>query len=173
MQTENANALTAFRDAACGELQAAMRKIRHCLDQLTDEQVWWRPADDMNAIGNLLLHLFGNVRQWIVAGVGGAADTRRRWEEFQERSPIPKAELLARLEATVAEAVAAIQSLSAEELGRPRRIQSHNRTAAEAVFHSIAHFWGHTQEIVQMTRRQLGEAYQFDFVPQTKEQGRP
>jgi hypothetical protein len=126
----------------------------------------------MNAIGNLLLHLSGNVRQWIVSGVGGAADTRRRWKEFEERTPVPKAELLARLDATVAEAVAAIRNLSADELARPRRIQSYDRTAAEAVFHSIAHFWGHTQEIVHMTRCQLGKAYQFEFVPQTKEQGR-
>lgn len=172
MKTDETGVIDAFQQAACSELNAALKKIHHCLAQLTDEQVWWRPADDMNAIGNLLLHLCGNVRQWIIAGVGGAEDSRRRSEEFQQRAPTPKAELLARLEATVAEANAAIQGLSADELVCPRQIQSYNRTAAEAVFHSIAHFWGHTQEIVHMTRCQLGDRYQFDFVPQTKEQGK-
>jgi hypothetical protein len=171
MQTE-IEAVAAFKDAACGELNAALKKIHHCLAQLTDAQVWWRPADDMNAIGNLLLHLAGNVRQWIVAGVGKAEDTRRRWEEFEQRTPVSKAELIARLDATVTEAVAAIQSLSPPELDRERRIQSFDVTAAKAIFDSIAHFRGHTQEIVHMTRRQVGDAYQFDFVPQTKEQGR-
>jgi uncharacterized damage-inducible protein DinB len=171
MPSEN-DAVAAIREAACGELAAASKKIHHCLAQLTDEQVWWRPADGMNAIGNLLLHLCGNVRQWIIAGVGGAEDVRRRWEEFEQRTPIAKAELLARLDATVAEAVDVIHALSADALSRKRRIQSYDVTATKAIFDSIAHFRGHTQEIVHMTRCQLGNAYQFDFVPQNREQGR-
>ena len=75
-------------------LDRCVIKIAHCLDQLSEEQVWWRPADSMNSIGNLILHLCGNMRQWMVAGIGGAADIRQRSAEFAERGPIPKAELL-------------------------------------------------------------------------------
>jgi len=57
-------------------LNSCVSKIKHCLGQLTDEQVWWRPQESMNSIGNLVLHLCGNVCQWIVAGIGGAPDVR-------------------------------------------------------------------------------------------------
>ena len=173
MSVHERDVVAAFRNAACGELEAAVMKIRHCLAQLDDAQLWWQPAEDMNAIGNLLLHLCGNVRQWIVAGVGGAPDTRRRWEEFEQREPIAKAELTDRLNSTVADAVKVLQSLSADGLCGRHRIQGFDVTGAEAIFDSIAHFRGHTQEIVHITRQQLGNAYRFDFVPQTPEQGRP
>src|SRR5437660_8169546 len=90
--------------AAADELDSAWQRIRHCLGQLQDEQVWWRAQPALNSIGNLVLHLCGNLRQWIVAGLGGADDVRHRPAEFAERGPIPKEELLHRLEGVVAEA---------------------------------------------------------------------
>ncbi len=95
-------------DELAEELTKALGCIRHCLDQLNDDQVWWRPSEAMNSIGNLLLHLTGNVRQWVVSGLGAAADARNRPAEFAERERIPKAELLAQVEATVAEAKAVL-----------------------------------------------------------------
>src|SRR5437588_11209034 len=96
-----------FASAVGSEASAALRDcfelIRHCLDQLTDEQVWQREGEDRNSIGNLILHLCGNVRQWLISGVGGAKDARDRPGEFSERGPIPKSELLKRLEAVVRE----------------------------------------------------------------------
>src|SRR5688572_6709918 len=88
------------------ELTAALVKIKHCLGQLNEEQVWWRPSESMNSVGNLMLHLAGNLRQWIVSGIGGANDTRNRPGEFAERGPIAKAELLRRLEQAVSDAQA-------------------------------------------------------------------
>ena len=101
--TADALAAAVGREAG-NEWASAMAKIKHCLSQLTDEQVWWRSRPSLNSIGNLLLHLGGNVRQWIVAGLGGAADSRDRPAEFAERGPITKDELLRRLEAVLAEA---------------------------------------------------------------------
>src|SRR6266702_8297067 len=72
-------------------------KIERCLEVLTDEQIWWRANPQSNSIGNLILHLSGNVRQWIVSGLGGAADGRDRPAEFSEHGPIPKDELLRKL----------------------------------------------------------------------------
>src|SRR5690348_12633039 len=79
-------------------------KIERCLERLTDDDVWSRPNEASNSIGNLLLHLRGNVTQWIIAGVGGRTRERRRQQEFDERNRIPTGELLAGLRATVEEA---------------------------------------------------------------------
>src|SRR3979409_1065166 len=77
-------------------------KVERCLDKLNDEQVWWRPNPESNSIGNLLLHISGNARQWIVCGLGGETDQRQRQSEFDERRVIPRDELLALLKTTVA-----------------------------------------------------------------------
>jgi len=153
------------------ELAQALGRIKHCLDQLTDAQVWQRPTEKMNSIGNLLLHLAGNLRQWVVSGIGGAPDERRRQAEFDEREPIPKTNLWNKLSTTVADATAALSKPDAADWQRLRRIQSFDVTGVGAALHSIAHFRGHTQEIIHQTRMILGDRYQFAFVPATREQG--
>ena len=154
-------------------LAACHERINHCLGQLGDAQVWWRPREDMNSIGNLLLHLCGNVRQWIIAGVPGAPDVRDRPREFAERGPIPRDELLRRLDAVVGEADATLAAFPDGQLLEPRRIQGFDETVLSAVFDTLAHFNGHTQEIVSLTRQQLGDAYRFAWAPATPEQGAP
>ena len=151
----------ALDHALCDELAAALGRIAHCVGQLTDEQVWSRPRPDMNAIGNLMLHLAGNVRQLIVTGVGGAADTRERQAEFDARGPIPADELLAMLFPVVKEAQQTIQSASAETLCAMIPVKRYDWNGIEAVVRSIAHFRGHAQEIIHMTRMILGEKYEF------------
>src|ERR1700733_3697419 len=84
-------------------------KIGHCVNQLSDEQIWWRPAASLNSIGNLILHLCGSPEQWIVSGSGGAAAIRRRPAEFAERGPMPKSVLVEKLTRVV---VAAQQTLT-------------------------------------------------------------
>lgn len=155
----------ATKAAAAHELDEGLRMIDHCVGQLADEQLWWRPAPSMNSTANLILHLCGNVGQWLAAGLGGAEDTRDRPREFTERGPIGKAELLSRLHTAVEQAKAAIAAASDEDLTRRRQIQRFEVTGIGAVFHSVAHFKGHVQEIVHLTRMQLGDDYQFDFVP--------
>ena len=156
---------------ASGELDEALRIINHCVNQLTDDQVWWRPSESMNSVANLLLHLSGNVRQWIVSGVGGVADVRERQQEFDQRSSTPKTELMQQIESAVADAKMALSETSVEELLRIRPVQGNDVTGMQAILHSVAHFRGHAQEIVHMTRCQLGDSYEFDFVPPTSEQG--
>jgi hypothetical protein len=153
-------------------LNSCVSRIRHCLGQLTDEQVWWRPQEPMNSIGNLIMHLCGNVRQWIVAGIGGEPDVRDRPREFSERQAIPKSELLQRLDEVVAAATEALAKMTSEEMLRMRRIQGFSVSGLGAIFDSLPHFKGHTQEIICLTRMQLGDGYRFDWVPKTAEQGR-
>jgi hypothetical protein len=157
--------------AAAQELDSALLRIKHCLGQLNDELVWRCSQRSLNSIGNLILHLCGNLRQWIVAGVGGSSDVRNRPAEFAERGPIPKEELLRRLEAAVKDAKGILEGVDARQLAEVRRIQGFDVTGAAAIFSSVPHFRGHTQEIVHMTRLQLGDAYKFAWAPATPEQG--
>jgi hypothetical protein len=157
--------------AASHELTSALERINHCLSQLNDEQVWWRSQRSLNSIGNLILHLCGNVGQWIVSGIGGAEDSRNRPAEFAERGPIPKDELLARLEAAVEEAKRVLTDVTGQQLVEVRRIQGFDVTGLASIFNSIPHFRGHTQEIIHMTRLQLGDRYKFAWTPTTPEQG--
>lgn len=154
-----------------GEMADALGRIKHCVDQLSDEQVWRRSRDDMNSVANLLLHVTGNLRQWVVSGLGGTTDDRDRPAEFAARSNLPKAELMGRLEATVTEATRVLRRQSADDWQRVRRIQGFDATGLGAAVNSVAHFRGHTQEIVNMTRTLLGDRYRFAWVPATPEQG--
>src|SRR2546421_6370678 len=159
----------AFVTAARDCLSEGLRKINHCLSQLTDDQLWWRPREgqpgEMNSIANLMLHLSGNLGQWIISGIGGAKDIRNRPAEFADRSRAPASDVLSKLRQTVAAADAVLAKLDAQQLVQPRRIQGFDTTVLAAAFDTIAHFRGHVQEIIHMTREQLGGAYRFDFVP--------
>jgi Protein of unknown function (DUF1572) len=160
--------------AACRRRFAAcVERIKHCLVQLDDSQVWWRPNAAQNSIANIVLHLCGNVRQWIIAGVAGAADTRNRPQEFAERGPIAKDELVRRLDEVAAEVDHVLAGVTDDRLLKIRRIQGFEETVLSAIFETLTHFNGHTQEIVYITRLKLGDAYQFSWVPITAEQGAP
>jgi hypothetical protein len=158
---------------AAQEMDSALTRIKHCLNQLTDEQIWRRAAPSMNSVGNVILHLCGNVRQWLFCGLGSAVDQRNRPAEFSDRGPIGKAELIRRLETAVEEARSVLINQTAEGLLKSRRIQAQDVTGLVALFNSVPHFRGHTQELVYMTRLLLGESYQFAWQPRTVEEGAP
>jgi uncharacterized damage-inducible protein DinB len=147
------------------QLENSRRKILHCVDQLNDEQVWWRAGESFNSIANLMLHLEGNVRQRILSLIGGQPDTRNRDQEFAERGPIPKEELASRLDSTLQEAAALIVGLPLDGLLETRRFKmlqgEVEGTFVKIILHTIVHVGAHTQEIVALTRLQLREAYRF------------
>jgi len=168
---------TSIAEAYVGEareqLAKAARILRHCLDQLTDEQLSWRPRESQNSIGNLVLHLCGNVRQWITSGVGGETDVRNRPLEFAERGPFRKEDLIWNFDETIKQANAVLSTVRSSTLLEPRCIQGFESTGLSAIFDSVAHFKGHTQEIVCLTRMQLGDGYRLEWVPTTPEEGAP
>ena len=149
-------------------LNSSMAVIRHCTEQLDDQQIWWRPAESMNSIGNLLLHLKGNLRQWVVTGLSELSDDRDRAAEFSQRIAIPKERLLDELTETVAEAIETVRRASIVELTSVRRIQEFDVTGLGAIFDAIPHFKGHTQEIVCLTRMQKGQDYRFRWKPSSE-----
>jgi uncharacterized damage-inducible protein DinB len=127
-------------------------KIERCLEQLTDKQIWWRSNPESNSIGNLLLHLSGNARQWIVCGLGGEVDARKRQTEFDERRSIPREELLSRLRGTVAAVDKTLATFDASRLLDKFRIQGTESTALAAIFHVTEHFSMHTGQIILQTK---------------------
>src|SRR6266487_122826 len=96
--------------------QDFLPKIERCLELLSDEQIWWRANEQSNSIGNLILHLSGNVRQWIVSGLRGAADSRDRDSEFAQRDVISRDELIATLRETLANAGATLANFDSDNL---------------------------------------------------------
>lgn len=128
-------------------------KITRCLESLSDQDVWWRPNEESNSIGNLMLHLSGNVRQWIVGGLGGAADERVRQAEFDERSIISRTQLFSRLSESVGAADAVLANFDVTALLRGYRIQENDVTALEAIFHVVEHFSMHTGQIILLTKQ--------------------
>jgi uncharacterized damage-inducible protein DinB len=131
-------------------------KIRACLDLLGDDDLWWRPNDQSNSIGNLLLHLSGNIRQWIVSGVGGAPDSRKRQAEFDERGPLAREEVLRRFDGTLADASAVFAKLTVASLGEARGIQGRDTTVLHAIYHVVEHFSMHTGQILSLTKQRTG-----------------
>jgi uncharacterized damage-inducible protein DinB len=135
-------------------------RIAACLGKLSDEQIWARGADNENAVGNLVLHLCGNVRQWIGSGIACQPDQRRRAEEFAARGPLPVEALASRLEETVAEAVSTLRAFPETRLLERATIQGYQVTLIEVVCHVVEHFSYHTGQIIfvtkHLTREDLG-----------------
>jgi uncharacterized damage-inducible protein DinB len=146
-----------FLDCSKRRLDEMTPRIEKCLGMLTPEQVWARGGENENAIGNLVLHLCGNVRQWIVAGVGGVVDTRDRDEEFAARGGASITELGARLRETVDEATTVIAATAPERLAEPLVIQGDKVTVLEAIYHVVDHFSMHTGQILFATKIMTGE----------------
>ncbi len=144
--------MTEFVDYSARKLAELDERIGVCLEQLSEEQVWARGKDNENAIGNLMLHLCGNVRQWILSDIAGKPDHRNRPAEFAARSGVSKAELRQRLHDTVAEAVAAIRSLPEERLAERHTLQGYEVSIMEAIYHVVEHFSMHTGQIIFATK---------------------
>lgn len=127
-------------------------KLRLTLDALPGDALWWRANEQSNSVGNLLLHLAGNVRQWIVSGVGGATDKRFRAGEFAANGGQSLDELWATLDAALRDADAVIATLDDTALARRLTIQGREVSVLEAVFHVVEHFAMHMGQIILIAK---------------------
>jgi hypothetical protein len=132
-------------------------RLRGCVESLTDEQVWWRPNDASNSVGNILLHLNGNVRQWLIAPFTRASDDRNRPAEFGCRDRLPRGELLAALDATIVEGGRVLGSLTARDLLETCQIQGYTVSGLDAVYQVVEHFGMHYGQVVYVTKQLRGE----------------
>jgi hypothetical protein len=143
--------------------QSYLPRIEGAVDGLPPENLWWRANEHSNSIGNLMLHLSGNARQWIVSGVGGRADVRERAREFAEQGPMPGDQLMSRLTATVNEVDAVLAALDPDTLGERRRIQSYEVTVMQAIYTVVEHFSMHSGQIILLAKMWKGDMGFYDL----------
>jgi uncharacterized damage-inducible protein DinB len=160
---ENPTVESLVLDSAIDSLRVFMGRIETCFNNLTDDQIWMRgtgasrAGDNQNAAGNLALHLAGNVRQWIVCGLGGQEDKRIRHLEFDARGGQSCTALAAKLRQTVEEAIVVIGGLTTEQLVTVRNIQGSQVTGVQALLHVVEHFAQHTGQIILLTKALTGD----------------
>jgi uncharacterized damage-inducible protein DinB len=145
-----------FLDYSVDKLRQLSGRIETCLGTLNEEQVWARGNANENAIGNLVLHLCGNARQWIVSGVGGSEDRRDRDSEFAAQGGAGIAQLTEKLRGTVEEAVTVIDAVAPERLTERIVVQKYDVTVLEAIYHVVEHFSMHTGQIIFATKMLTG-----------------
>lgn len=141
-------------------------RLARALDTLPAADLWWRPHAECIAFGTILVHLEGNVRQWILAGIAGQADDRERDAEFAAdatRETRPGQELLAALRATIEEAAVAIESLSETRLAESVCVQGYDNTVQAAILHVVEHFSWHTGQAVWIAKARAGQGHGLSF----------
>ncbi len=127
-------------------------QIRACVDELTEEQLWWRPNEQTNSVGNLVLHVSGSMRHYLSRGVGGIEYHRDRPAEFAERGPVPKAELLATFDETITQAATTLDSFDSSRFLEPTDEQNYVPTVFDLIFNIAIHLATHTGQIVYVTK---------------------
>ncbi|MEE9126660.1 MAG: DinB family protein [Planctomycetota bacterium] len=142
-------------------LEEYVPRIRHCVSLLDEDQLWHKPGPHNNSVGNLLMHLAGNVRQWIQVGIGDEADLRDRDAEFQGNQDAVQetgSELMKNLEDTVREAVGIVDELGPNNLLEVHAFQGgrYEESLLGAVLHVMEHFSGHAGQIYAATKQTLG-----------------
>ena len=150
MSTEFGNAL--IEECNRRLFDESAPRIHKCLGLLTEDEVWYRPNAETVSVGNLVLHLCGNVRQWICTGLGRQEDHRERAKEFTETGPMPTAELLERLDTAMHDAKAVIDALDPSTLLEKRPVQIYNESGLSILIHVVEHFTYHTGQITYYTK---------------------
>jgi len=146
-----------FIKYSADKLTQLSTRIQDCLGRLTVDQIWLRNTENENAVGNLVLHLCGNLGQWIGAGVAGKPDTRQRDQEFAARGAVSPADLADRLNNAVSEAVAIIREVPPQRLSEKIKVQKYDVTVTEAIYHVVEHFGQHTGQIIFATKLLTGQ----------------
>lgn len=142
---------------ASDKLQQNSSRIQDCLGRLSEEQIWMRGGENLNTIGNLVLHVCGNMNQWIGTGIGGRPDTRQRDAEFAAQGGLTGSQLWEHLRNSVDQATADIAGADVDRLGDPVVLQGYSRTGIEAILHVMEHFGQHTGQIIFATKLLTGE----------------
>ena len=149
----------------------AFERIIHCLGQLEEEHIWYRPDSSVNSIGIILNHLCGNLRQWIISGIGGLEDIRNRPVEFSDSAKLSKIELINKFGEIISDSKKTINNFNPDNLLERLRIQGFEESALSAIYRVVAHLELHAGQIIYITRLILKSGYKLKWVPQTKEQG--
>ena len=135
-------------------------RLKQCLGELSEEEIWYKPNISSNSVGNLVLHLQGNVRQWVIVGLGGAEDSRQRQKEFDTEGPIATNQLLSDLELLIKEVRHVLNKVAVTDLLEVREVQCYQESGLSILVHVVEHFSYHVGQIsyiVKMLKnKQLG-----------------
>ena len=142
-------ALEAFRSRITRILPT---QIRACIEELSDEQLWWRGNDESNSVGNLVLHVSGSTRHYLSRSLGHIDYKRDRSAEFAERGPIPKQQLLAIFDETIAQAASVLDSFDTSRFTEQSEEPNYYGTIFEQVFGVAIHLATHAGQIVYVTK---------------------
>ncbi|MEE9438081.1 MAG: DUF1572 family protein [Saprospiraceae bacterium] len=129
-----------------------LERIKTCLNLVSYNQIWWKPNDNSNAIGNLILHLNGNVRQWLITTLNEDKDTRQRELEFLPNRQFTKRELLSIVNTLALDLEEVIPKISLEKLEKVYNVQGYKETLLSIIFHVIEHFSYHVGQITYITK---------------------
>ncbi len=156
-----------FKENAIYRMQESGRMIGIALEKIGEEAIWKRPNGISNSIGNLILHLCGNIRQYAISSLGNSADVRVRDAEFEAKGGYSKGELLKSLEEVVSQAIRTIQDVSDDELVRIRDVQGFQLSGIGIIMHVVEHYSYHTGQIAfwvkQLEAQDLGFYDGFDL----------
>lgn len=136
-------------------------KLHAAVAALPADRVWWRPNAESNSAGNLLVHLAGNLQQWIVEGVGGVPFERHRSREFAMRDGADAATLVEALDRVLDDVDRVLAAVDPGRLTEPRRIQGRDLTIFDAIYHVVEHFAYHLGQIVWIAKVHAPGAIQF------------
>ena len=142
-------------------MEESMPRIRKCLDNLDEEELWFRPNENTVSVGNLLLHLNGNLRQWILSGIGGLPDRRNRDSEFIDNKVFTGDELYNQLESTMGKVCEVLDTIKTEDLIKPVYVQGFDENTTSVLIHVTEHFSYHTGQITYFvkTRKNIDMGY--------------
>lgn len=127
-------------------------QIRRCLDELGDDQIWWRPNEASNSVGNIVIHITGSLNHYLNRQIGGFPYDRDREAEFAERRHIPKAEVRAMFDAMVAKAEQTFDALTPARFGDPSPEPKMNKIVLDDVMQIAVHIANHAGQIVWITK---------------------
>lgn len=135
-----------FKSQALYRMDESMRMLGICLERLEGDRFWTRPNPASNSVGNLLLHLSGNIRQYVISGLGGVPDSRQREAEF-EAAEGPPEKVWQSFAETVSEARKVIRAATDSELLEVRSVQGFRMSGLGMVLHAVEHLSYHTGQI--------------------------
>lgn len=133
-------------------LDESIPRLQKCLDKLSEEEVWFRPNENTVSIGNLILHLCGNVRQWLISGLGGAPDQRKRQQEFDEPGPLPTSDLRKKLDTLAIDIQEVLERLTTDDLLAFKSIQGYDSSGVSILVHVVEHFSYHVGQVTILVK---------------------
>jgi len=159
-----------FLSECINRVEGSFKRLFHCLGQLDEKQIWWRPNDKMNSVAVLVKHICGNMRQWTITSINNAEDRRNRPEAFLNDNKVTKAELISLATNIKLDFISAINKLDTSRLTEQRRIQGYEVKLMSSIFQALTHMEGHVGQIILLTRIQLDDNYKVFWTPKTEEQ---